>query len=82
MSMVQPEVGKVGVEGQGVDQLCNGSGFMFTVQPEKNNISADMSMNDQSLEEVTSSSTWEQPCTRVAPALQKSASGLPQLWPD
>ena len=54
MSMVQPEVGKVGAEGQGVDQLCNGSGFMFTVQPEKNNISADMSMNGQRLEETAS----------------------------
>ena len=43
-----------------------------------NNISADISMNGKKLEEVTSLSTWEQPCAKMAPAQQKSASGLPQ----
>ena len=43
-----------------------------------NNISADFSTNGQRLEEVTSFSTWEQPCAKMAPAQQKSASGLPQ----
>ena len=43
-----------------------------------NNMSADISMNGQRLEEVISSSTWEQPCAKMAPAQQKSASGLPQ----
>ena len=40
----------------------------------------DISMNDQKLEEVTSSSTLEQPCAKMAPAQQKSASELPQQW--
>ena len=44
-----------------------------------NNISADISMNGQKLEEVTSFS-WEQPCAKMAPAQQKSESGLPQKW--
>ena len=44
-----------------------------------NNISADVSMNGQTLEEVISFK-WEQPCARIAPAQQKSASGLPQQW--
>ena len=43
-----------------------------------NNISADISMKGQKLEEVTNLSTWEQPCAKMAPAQQKSASGLPQ----
>ena len=42
------------------------------------NISADISMNGQKLE----ASTWEQPCARMAPAQQKSASGFSQQWPD
>ena len=49
-----------------------------------NNISADISINGQKLDEVTSFklSTWEQPCAKMAPAQQKSASELPQQWPD
>ena len=39
-----------------------------------NNISADISMDGKKLEEVTSLSTWEQPCAKMAPAQQKSAS--------
>ena len=43
-----------------------------------NNISADISMKSQKLEEVTSfSSTYKQPCAKMAPALQKSESRLP-----
>ena len=44
-----------------------------------NNISADISMNGQKLEEVTSFSTWAQPSAKMAPAQQMSAPGLPQL---
>ena len=43
-----------------------------------NNICADIRMNIQKLEEVTISSTWKQPSARMAPAQQRSASGLPQ----
>ena len=39
-----------------------------------NNISADFSMNGQRLEDVTTFNTWEQPCAKMAPAQQKSAS--------
>ena len=49
-----------------------------TMTNSTNNISADFSTNGQRLEEVTSFSTWEQPCAKMAPAQQKSASGLPQ----
>ena len=42
------------------------------------NISADISMNGKKLEEVTSLSTLEKPCAKMAPAQQESASGLPQ----
>ena len=42
------------------------------------NISANISMNGQKLEEVAV--FWEQPCTRMAAARQRSASGLPQQW--
>ena len=44
------------------------------------NIGADIRMNGQKSEEVTVSSTWEQPCAGMAPAQQRSASGLPQQW--
>ena len=44
-----------------------------------NNISADISMNGQKLEEVTSFSTWAHPSAKMAPAQQMSAPGLPQL---
>ena len=39
-----------------------------------NNIKADVSTNGQKSEEVTSFKHWEQPCTRMAPAQQKSTS--------
>ena len=43
-----------------------------------NNVSADITMNDQKLEEVTSFKYKGQPCVKMAPAQQKSASELPQ----
>ena len=46
-----------------------------------NNISAEISMNNQKLEEVTGSSTWEQPYARMPPAQQQSAPEW-QQWPD
>ena len=45
-----------------------------TMTNSTNNISADFSTNGQRLEEVTSFSAWEQPCAKMAPAQQKSAS--------
>ena len=45
-----------------------------------NDISADISMSGKKLEEVASSNTWEQHWAKMAPAQQKSASGLPQQW--
>ena len=45
-----------------------------------NNISVDISMNGQKLQEMTSFKYWEQPCEKMAPAQQKSVSGLPQQW--
>ena len=45
-----------------------------------NNIWADISMNGQKLEEMTSFKYPEQLCARMAPAQQKSASGLLQQW--
>ena len=44
-----------------------------------NNISADFSTNGQKIEEVTS---FKYLRARMAPAQQKSASGLLQQWPD
>ena len=45
-----------------------------TMTDSTNNISADISMNGKNLEEVT------KPCARIAPAQQKTASGLSQQW--
>ena len=45
-----------------------------------NNISAGIIMNGQELEEMTTFSTWKQPCARMAHTQQKSASALPQQW--
>ena len=44
------------------------------------NISADISMNGQKLEEVTNFKFWEQPYAKMAPAQQEPALGLPQNW--
>ena len=46
-----------------------------------NNISVDITVNSQKLEEVTSFKTpGSKPVQGLAPAQQKSASGLPQQW--
>ena len=50
-----------------------------------NNISADININGQKLEEVASFKYLGATCAKMAPAQQKSASGLPrqwQQWPD
>ena len=44
------------------------------------NFSVDTSMNIQKLKEVTNFKSLEQTCARVAPAQQRSWSGLPQQW--
>ena len=43
-----------------------------------NNISADISMNGHKVGEMTSFLSHS--CAKMAPAQQKSASGLPQQW--
>ena len=47
-----------------------------------NKISADISMNSQKLVEVTSFKNLGATLCKEAPTQQKSASGLPQQWPD
>ena len=46
----------------------------------KNNISADISMNGQKLEDVTSFKYLGATLCKAAPAQQKSISGFPQQW--
>ena len=45
-----------------------------------NNINADITMNGQKLEDVTSFNLGEQPCASMAPVWQKFAPGSPQQW--